>query len=267
MLLRLVFLFFVAAGFIFAGARAFAQTVVYDPPLVFAEIEDITCPAELRVHNEIEQFKVANEAASLMMFCKPVFKHYCYVDPTKNEKATFRFDLTAEGRPHNIRLKSTTNACLNKFAGLSLQLSLFNPLEGGAADLEGVMQLEFDDSGWEKYEEPLRFKMRDNPRCGWKMKERLSDDWRSNIGLSPRVLKRCPPQYPDRCQRKAMSWEGVLVHYDVAPNGDIENVRVPASTNKCFAKNAAKSVAAWQYEPSEQRWEGLSTVVVFQLSR
>ncbi len=261
-----------AAGFVALNplgySTAQAQKVVYDPPQRFGDTVNQTCPDELRVLGDLfvdEKDGYVSPAAT--MTCRPVFRPTCLIVPFRDEKATLVFDVDPTGRSQNVRLVSTTNACLDNNAALSILLSEFEASPNGGSNLSRTVRFEFDSRNWELFDEPLNFEFKNEVRCRWQKNNSPNHNWRSRIGLSPQTLKQCPPKYPDRCQSRAAPWEGVLVHYDVAPDGRIENIRVPAATNKCFARNAARSVAAWRYMKSETRWVDLSTVVTFQLVR
>lgn len=57
------------------------------------------------------------------------------------------------------------------------------------------------------------------------------------------------PTYPEGCRSKGV--EGiVVVEFDVTPEGDVTNVRVTSSPDRCFDRPIRNAVAKWKYPPA-----------------
>lgn len=63
---------------------------------------------------------------------------------------------------------------------------------------------------------------------------------------------RAAPQYPEAC--RARGAEGVvLVRFDVTDRGEVTNVRIISSDNRCFDRTVIKTVMSWKYSPQARR--------------
>lgn len=77
------------------------------------------------------------------------------------------------------------------------------------------------------------------------------------------------PTYPEGCRSKGA--EGVVVvEFDVTPEGDVTNVRITSSPDRCFDRPIRNAVAKWKYPPASNNGRpamryGLVEVFNFQL--
>ncbi len=62
------------------------------------------------------------------------------------------------------------------------------------------------------------------------------------------VIKHAPP-YPEACRSRAAEG-GVLVQFDVTPEGSVVNIKILQSANSCFNRTVRKTVAKWKYPPA-----------------
>jgi protein TonB len=60
---------------------------------------------------------------------------------------------------------------------------------------------------------------------------------------------RVTPTYPENCRSKGA--EGVvIVEFDVTPEGNVTNVRVTHSPDRCFDRPIRNAVSKWKYSPA-----------------
>lgn len=77
-----------------------------------------------------------------------------------------------------------------------------------------------------------------------------------------RPIMKFPPAYPEAC--KSRGAEGaVLVQFDITDRGEVTNVRVISSDNRCFDRAVVRAVLGWKYPPSARR--GVTERIVFKL--
>jgi periplasmic protein TonB len=62
------------------------------------------------------------------------------------------------------------------------------------------------------------------------------------------VIKHAPP-YPEACRSRAAEG-GVLVQFDVTPEGGVVNIQILQSDDSCFNRTVRKTVAKWKYPPA-----------------
>ncbi|MGV6820546.1 MAG: energy transducer TonB family protein [Parvularcula sp.] len=86
-------------------------------------------------------------------------------------------------------------------------------------------------------------------------------------------IVRIPPSESDfqRCIRSdEQKVERVSLEFDVTPEGQVTNVRVLDSTDRCYERSAIRSAQRWKYNPkivdgnAEPRF-GVRTVIVYQV--
>ncbi|RFB05824.1 energy transducer TonB family protein [Parvularcula marina] len=86
-------------------------------------------------------------------------------------------------------------------------------------------------------------------------------------------IVRIPPQLSDfqRCIRSdEQKTERVVLEFDVTPEGQVANVRVVGSTDRCYERAAIRSAQRWKYNPKivdgspEPRF-GVRTTIEFQV--
>lgn len=67
-------------------------------------------------------------------------------------------------------------------------------------------------------------------------------------GISSPTVRIAPP-YPEGCRSKGA--EGVVVvEFDVTPEGNVTNVRVTSSPDRCFDRPVRRAVSQWKYPPA-----------------
>ncbi|MEO0399698.1 MAG: TonB family protein [Pseudomonadota bacterium] len=84
----------------------------------------------------------------------------------------------------------------------------------------------------------------------------------------PTPLDRRPPPFPASCEiRDGAEEEFVALMFDVARDGEVQNVRVAGSSNACFEEVAVGAARQWLYEPYKRKdadaYKDLETSVVF----
>ncbi|MBB5519538.1 energy transducer TonB [Amphiplicatus metriothermophilus] len=160
------------------------------------------------------------------------------------QRVTIAYDVSEDGYPQNVRVRESTDPCFEEAAVASVRASYFSPrkIRGRAAE-----QLDMETT--------FRFVLNE---------ETAIDD------IDARPLDRKPPDYPDKCIRKAQSRESVFIEFDVTSEGRTDNIRVVDSTNVCFEKAALKAVEAWIYHPKTVDGRpaprpGVQTAITFEL--
>jgi len=68
--------------------------------------------------------------------------------------------------------------------------------------------------------------------------------------ISPPVIRYAPP-YPENCRSKGVEGQ-VLVQFDVTPEGNVINVIVIESPDRCFNRTVIRAVSRWKYPPAYQ---------------
>ena len=77
------------------------------------------------------------------------------------------------------------------------------------------------------------------------------------------------PPYPENCRSKGA--EGiVVVKYDVTPQGDVTNIQIVKSPDRCFDRPIRNAVSKWKFAPSAENGRqvarrGLTETFNFQL--
>jgi periplasmic protein TonB len=71
---------------------------------------------------------------------------------------------------------------------------------------------------------------------------------RDNTRISTPVIKHAPP-YPEACRSRSAEG-GVLVQFDVTPEGSVVNIQILQSADSCFNRTVRKTVAKWKYPPA-----------------
>lgn len=66
-------------------------------------------------------------------------------------------------------------------------------------------------------------------------------------GIGPVI--RIPPPYPEQCRSRGAEG-GVIVEFDVSPEGNVINPRVISSPDRCFNRPILKAVSGWKYPPA-----------------
>jgi periplasmic protein TonB len=69
---------------------------------------------------------------------------------------------------------------------------------------------------------------------------------RGRIGTP--VIKHAPP-YPEACRSRAAEG-GVLIQFDVTPEGGVVNIQILQSADSCFNRTVRRTVAKWKYPPA-----------------
>jgi len=147
-------------------------------------------------------------------------------DETRSEQVTVTYSVDKQGRPRGVRVRETTNACVNDAAVAAARGWTFEPRRSGGKavaqeDLETTFTFKFDE--YNEAEVDL-------------------DDF------DARPIKRVPPRYPSACTRSANPSEFVIVEFDVNAEGATENPRVVDSTNTCLERAAMRAVRNWRYQ-------------------
>ena len=85
----------------------------------------------------------------------------------------------------------------------------------------------------------------------------------------PTPVIRHAPLYPENCRSR--SAEGrVVVQFDVTPEGNVVNIRVIETPDRCFVRSVRNTVGRWKYPPAYENGRpitrfGLVEVFSFQL--
>ncbi len=74
------------------------------------------------------------------------------------------------------------------------------------------------------------------------------DPGRDSGRIDAPVIKHTP-LYPEACRSRAAEG-GVLVQFDVTPEGSVVNVQILQSADSCFNRTVRKTVAKWKYPPA-----------------
>ena len=74
---------------------------------------------------------------------------------------------------------------------------------------------------------------------------------------------RIAPQYPEACRSRGAEGR-VLVQFDVTERGEVTNVRIISSDNRCFDRAVIRTVMDWKYPPEARR--GITESFVFTLT-
>jgi TonB-like protein len=83
-------------------------------------------------------------------------------------------------------------------------------------------------------------------------------------------LVRSPPNYPEKCWKKAESFEQVHIIFDITERGEVTNISVKETTNKCFNQPTITSAKTWVYLPKLEgkkrvRRQGVEATMAFNL--
>lgn len=145
-------------------------------------------------------------------------------DEDRNTENVFvMFEIDRNGETKNVRVREATNPCFNEVAIAAVRSWSYEPRrrDGQAIDQSDMeVMLSF------RWEEPSEL-----------------DDF----DASP--LSRVPPQYPEKCMRRAKNEEFVVVRFDVAADGATTNLSVAETSNKCLNNAALDAVSHWRYRP------------------
>ncbi len=76
----------------------------------------------------------------------------------------------------------------------------------------------------------------------------LVDIGRDQGRIGTPVIKHAPP-YPEACRGRAAEG-GVLVQFDVTPEGSVVNIKILQSADSCFNRTVRKTVSKWKYPPA-----------------
>lgn len=84
-------------------------------------------------------------------------------------------------------------------------------------------------------------------------------------------LVRVNPSGFERCIDRDTGEERVSLEFDVDPNGNVVNVEVIDSTDRCYNRYAVRAAERWKYQPKIVRGEavprrGVRTVIVFSIT-
>lgn len=110
------------------------------------------------------------------------------------------------------------------------------------------------------YDPPLPIEARPSTKCSTAIFKPTEPDNSGSI-----ALQKCFPKFPTKCLRDAKRNEAVLVLYNVSPDGIPNSLRIKKTTQDCFNKEAARSVATWRYPSSEAEIVDAETIVSFHL--
>ena len=83
------------------------------------------------------------------------------------------------------------------------------------------------------------------------------------FGGAATPIIRIAPQYPEACRSRGAEGR-VLVQFDVTERGEVTNVRIISSDNRCFDRAVIRTVMDWKYPPEARR--GITESFVFTLT-
>jgi len=166
-------------------------------------------------------------------------------EPAEPQSVTVMFNVTKDGLTENVRARESTDPCFEEAAVAAVRTWAYKPRR-----VDGAARLQED------LETTITFILREPTEI-------------QDFDAQP--ILRVPPQYPDRCQRKAKTRESVFVEFDVTKDGATENIRTVESTNSCFNEAAVSAVAKWRYRPKALSGvpverKGVQTQISFELA-
>ncbi len=85
-------------------------------------------------------------------------------------------------------------------------------------------------------------------RVGPPQKTNPVDLTRDRGRIDTPVIKHAPP-YPEACRGRAAEG-GVLVQFDVTPEGSVVNIKILETADSCFNRTVRKTVSKWKYPPA-----------------
>ena len=155
------------------------------------------------------------------------------------------FDINKHGNVENVRVRESTNACFDQVSVAAARQWVYEPRR-----VDGSRRSQPD------MEVTLTFVINEETHA---------------VDFDARPVARVPPQYPEKCMRRAETKEAVAIRFDITENGETENIRIIETTNKCLNDAAVKSVEKWQYHPKTVNGKavarpGVETVITFVLA-
>ena len=158
---------------------------------------------------------------------------------------TVVYSVTRDGQAESVRVREASDPCFEDAAVAAVRGWRFEPRRvNGRARAQEDMETTF------------RFVFEEDTQA---------------LNFDARPIMRVPPEYPERCMRRARSIETVLVRFDVTETGETENIQVYDSTEVCLNKSAIQSVEQWRYRPKlvdgrAVRRNGAETAVTYRLA-
>lgn len=167
------------------------------------------------------------------------------LDDATRETVTVMYEVTRDGRPQNVRVRETTNACFNDAAVSAIRNWDFEPRR-----VNGRRRSQED------LETTFAFVLEKETQAST---------------FDARPVKRVPPYYPENCMQRADDLETVVVSFTVTEEGETTDIEVLDSTNRCLNNAAKRSVRKWLYAPKMVEGEpvrrtDVQTVITFELS-
>ena len=165
-------------------------------------------------------------------------------EDTGRASVTVVYEVTADGRPKNVRARESSNPCFNDAAIAAIRNWDFEPRRVNGRRL-----------AQEDVETTFVFMLEKETQT---------------LTFDARPVKRVSARYPQRCMRNADGLESVLVSYTVTEKGDTEDVSVIETTNTCFNSSAVRAVRRWLFTPKTidgqaVRRTNVQTLITFQL--
>ena len=166
-------------------------------------------------------------------------------DPAPSASVTVVYEVTADGRPRNVRVRESSDPCFDDTAIAAIRNWDFEPRRVNGRRMSQ-----------EDLETTFVFILEEETQA---------------VNFDARPKKRVPPTYPSRCMRGAEDIEAVLVTFDVTEQGETDNIEVADTSNDCLDKSAIEAVEQWTYRPKlvdgePVRREGVETLITFQLA-
>ena len=175
----------------------------------------------------------------------------CSEAAREEDNVILKFNVRRNGKPANIEVIASTNACFVDHAIKAAKKWRYNCVDNdGLSGIEVKLSYHFRDK-----RSSIAAASYDPDNC---------EQPNSELAFA-KPAGRMPPSYPERCMYNASKTEEVLVTYDVLPSGATDNIRVSNSTHECLNSAAVASVAKWKYQCSTDGKLDLQTIITFQL--
>jgi TonB family protein len=180
----------------------------------------------------------------------PEYPQECRYKASFKERVALKFDVDNKGRPKEIRVTESSNACLDEVARKAAKSWRYRCVGEGLSGVETALHFSYSDV---TYLIPVA--LEDEAPCSAV----------SSASKTPQILFRRPPRYPMKCASAAQSHESVMVEFDVTPQGRTTEIRVKESSYSCLNEEAITSVASWRYSCVPEGQRDLETLIHFEL--
>lgn len=179
----------------------------------------------------------------------------CMEDARLTESVTLRFDVVPDGHTTRIEVLHSSNSCFNKEAVRAVERWKYACVPDGLAGVETVMTFKLEGDS----DAPI---MRRDANCV--IFDRAAHDLDSvaaNHALGAPC--RAVVSYPLRCAPVSSESEYVGLSFDVSPEGEVKDVDVFETSNKCFNSIAKKSIKRRKFSPAKNGFQNVGALFTF----